>query len=77
MSIDSTLFGWLLESDPALRWQVERDVVGEPPAVWEATRARTATKGFGAALYPSRHRYSVLVALDHFREVALLEGTSR
>jgi hypothetical protein len=41
---------WLLDSDPALRWQVERDVVGEPPEVWEVTRARTATEGFGARL---------------------------
>ena len=41
---------WLLDSDPALRWQVERDVAGEPPEVWEATRARTATEGFGARL---------------------------
>lgn len=39
---------WLLDSDPALRWQVERDLVGEPPAVWEATRATIATEGFGA-----------------------------
>jgi hypothetical protein len=41
---------WLLDSDPALRWQVERDLVGEPPEVWEATRARIATEGFGARL---------------------------
>jgi len=41
---------WLLDSDPALRWQVERDIVGEPPEVWEATRATTATEGFGARL---------------------------
>ncbi|MBW0118315.1 squalene cyclase, partial [Pseudonocardia sp. KRD-169] len=33
---------WLLDSDPALRWQVERDLLGEPPRVWEATRARVA-----------------------------------
>ncbi len=25
---------WLLDSDPALRWQVERDLVGEPQEVW-------------------------------------------
>ncbi|MEU4745278.1 squalene cyclase [Actinosynnema sp. NPDC023658] len=41
---------WLLDSDPALRWQVERDLVGEPPQVWEATRAKIATEGFGARL---------------------------
>ncbi|MET7994144.1 squalene cyclase [Amycolatopsis sp. NPDC005232] len=41
---------WLLDSDPALRWQVERDLAGSPPEVWEATRARVATEGFGARL---------------------------
>ena len=44
------LLSWLLDSDPALRWQVERDLVGEPPEVWQATRARIATEGFGARL---------------------------
>ncbi|WP_040749804.1 hypothetical protein [Nocardia transvalensis] len=42
--------GWLLDSDPALRWQVERDLLGEPEEVWEATRARIASEGFGARL---------------------------
>ncbi|RSN21261.1 squalene cyclase [Amycolatopsis sp. WAC 04169] len=41
---------WLLDSDPALRWQVERDLAHEPPEVWEATRARIETEGFGARL---------------------------
>jgi hypothetical protein len=41
---------WLLDSDPALRWQVERDLAHEPPEVWEATRARVAIEGFGARL---------------------------
>ena len=41
---------WLLDSDPALRWQVERDVSGDLPSVWEATRARIAKEGFGARL---------------------------
>jgi hypothetical protein len=41
---------WLRDSDPALRWQVERDLMGEPPEVWQATRARMATVGFGARL---------------------------
>src|SRR3954463_15086490 len=48
--VTGSLIGWLLDSDPALRWQVERDLVGEPPEVWEATRARIATEGFGARL---------------------------
>ncbi|MBB2989730.1 hypothetical protein FHR72_001193 [Mycolicibacterium iranicum] len=41
---------WLLDSDPALRWQVERELCGAPTQVWEATRARVATEGFGARL---------------------------
>jgi hypothetical protein len=44
------LVTWLRDSDPSLRWQVERDLMHEPPGVWEATRARIATEGFGARL---------------------------
>ena len=44
------LIDWLLDSDPALRWQVERDLAGAPQEVWGATRARIATEGFGARL---------------------------
>lgn len=42
--------GWLLDSDPALRWQIERDLLGEPESVWEATRGRIATEGMGQRL---------------------------
>ena len=48
--VDARVLDWLLDSDPAIRWQVERDLTGAPPEVWEATRARVATEGFGAAL---------------------------
>ncbi|MFB4352593.1 squalene cyclase [Microbacterium sp. LS_15] len=41
---------WLLGGDPAVRWQVERDLLHAPDAAWQATRARVATEGFGAAL---------------------------
>ncbi|HEX4248699.1 MAG TPA: squalene cyclase [Pseudonocardia sp.] len=44
------LIAWLRDSDPALRWQVERDLAGEPAEVWQATRASVATCGFGARL---------------------------
>ena len=47
---EAALIQWLLDSDPALRWQVERDILHEPPDVWETTRARIATEGFGAQL---------------------------
>ena len=41
---------WLLESDPAIRWQVMRDLSHEPAAVIAAERARVATEGWGAQL---------------------------
>jgi hypothetical protein len=41
---------WMRDSDPALRWQVERDLADEPPDVWRDTRARVASEGFGARL---------------------------
>jgi hypothetical protein len=44
------MIAWLLDSDPTLRWQVERDLIGAPSDVWEATRARIATEGHGAEL---------------------------
>lgn len=50
MATDPKVLDWLLDSDPALRWQVERDLAGAPPEVWQATRARVATEGFGARL---------------------------
>lgn len=48
--MSESLIAWLLDADPALRWQVERDLVHAPPAVWQATRARIETEGFGARL---------------------------
>ena len=50
MVVDPALLDWLLDADPALRWQVERDLAGAPQEVWEATRARIAREGFGARL---------------------------
>jgi len=47
---DPALIPWLLDSDPALRWQVERDLLHESPELWEVTRAKIATEGFGARL---------------------------
>ncbi len=50
MSLNPQTLAWLLRADPALRWQVERDLAGTPPQTWQATRARVATEGFGARL---------------------------
>ena len=41
---------WLMEGDPAIRWQVMRDLLGSPPDAVAAERSRVATEGWGAAL---------------------------
>src|SRR5215217_7262189 len=48
--IDTGLMQWMLDSDPALRWQVERDLAGTTQEVWQQTRARVVTEGFGSRL---------------------------
>jgi hypothetical protein len=45
-----SLVDWLLDSDPAIRWQVLRDLVQAPDEVVAAERARVATEGWGARL---------------------------
>ena len=41
---------WLLEGDPAIRWQVLRDLTGAPAEEVAAERARVAHEGWGARL---------------------------
>ena len=41
---------WLLDSDPAVRWQVMRDLTDEAPSAIAAERSRVATEGWGAQL---------------------------
>jgi hypothetical protein len=41
---------WLMEGDPAIRWQVQRDLLDRPTRVWEAERRRVATRGWGKQL---------------------------
>jgi hypothetical protein len=41
---------WLLDSDPAIRWQVLRDLLHAPAEVFAEERARVATDGWGARL---------------------------
>jgi hypothetical protein len=43
-------FKWLLDSDPAIRWQVMKDLTGEAPNAIAAERSRIATEGWGAQL---------------------------
>src|SRR5580765_5714529 len=39
---------WLLDSDPAIRWQAMRDLTDAAPAAVAAERARVAREGLGA-----------------------------
>jgi hypothetical protein len=41
---------WLLDSDPAVRWQVMKDLTDEAPAAIAAERSRITTEGWGAKL---------------------------
>jgi hypothetical protein len=41
---------WLLDSDPSIRWQAMRDLIGAPAEEVAAERARVATAGAGARL---------------------------
>ncbi|HUG08509.1 MAG TPA: hypothetical protein VMP13_06405 [Acidimicrobiia bacterium] len=45
-----TVMEWLPDSDPAIRWQVMRDLTGEPSDVVSSERARVAAEGWGAQL---------------------------
>ncbi len=48
--MSSDAVAWLLNGDPAVRWQTERDLLDRPPATWRTTRRRIATEGWGARL---------------------------
>lgn len=45
---------WLLEGDPAIRWQVMQDLLDAPPDEVAAERARVEHEGLGAALLAAR-----------------------
>ena len=49
-ALDASVTEWLLDSDPSVRWQVLRDVVGAPEEEVAAERARVATEGTAARL---------------------------
>lgn len=47
---------WLLDSDPAIRWQVMKDLTGAAPEAIAAERSRVATEGWGAQLLARQSR---------------------
>lgn len=45
-----TTLDWLLDSDPAIRWQALRDLTDAPQQTVATGRARVANEGWGARL---------------------------
>lgn len=81
-ALDTDLVAWLLDGDPAIRWQVRRDLLDEPADAVDAERARVAVDGWGARLLalqaddgywgghvygPDRERNSVMWTLQVLR----------
>jgi hypothetical protein len=47
---DDAVIAWLLAGDPAIRWQVMRDLLDESAETWETERRRTLERGWVADL---------------------------
>ena len=50
MTLALTALEWLLDSDPAIRWQALRDLADAPADVVAAERSRVANEGWGARM---------------------------
>jgi len=50
MSALDTTLSWLMQGDPAIRWQTMRDLLDLPTEQWQAEQARTTQEGWGAQL---------------------------
>jgi hypothetical protein len=50
MTTASDTIPWLMEGDPAIRWQTMRDLLGAPEREWRAEQQRTVETGWGANL---------------------------
>ena len=50
MTPNDPVLDWLLDADPAIRWQVMRDLTSTPAEIVSAERSRVASEGWGARL---------------------------
>jgi hypothetical protein len=50
MTTTSYVVAWLMDGDPAIRWQTMRDLLDAPEQEWQAEQRRTAESGWGARL---------------------------
>ena len=75
-----TVVDWLLDSDPSVRWQAMRDLIGAPAEEVAAERARVATEGAGArllALKAADGRWPLEVRYPGEMPVEIDEGEGR
>jgi len=49
-SFSSEIIKWLLEGDPSIRWQVERDLLEKEPRIYNRTRHLISQEGWGGKL---------------------------
>jgi hypothetical protein len=50
MNSTNTVYQWLMDGDPAIRWQTLRDLQDVPRKRWEAEQRRTLNEGWGKQL---------------------------
>lgn len=46
IQIEQEILDWLMAGDPVIRWQVQRDLLGEPESIWQAERERLLEEGW-------------------------------
>lgn len=56
MPATDSVIDWLLDSDPAIRWQVMRDLTPAPASIVAAERSRVATEGWGARVLDAQRQ---------------------
>jgi hypothetical protein len=49
--MNDEVISWLLEGDPSIRWQVQRDLLKLPPAKYEKERRNISKEGWGKRLH--------------------------
>lgn len=58
---DSPVIQWLLDGDPAIRWQVLRDLAGAGAAEIAAERTRVATEGAEVVCRPRLNQIQAVI----------------